>query len=182
LQSKSTTKRLRFDRKAIPKRFICKTIPKRLRFCHFIYLLCSPPLPSALLCSSLLCSPPFFLFCFPLLFSTLHCPLVSSLFSSLIFSSLLCFALPLSPPSSLCSYRILAHHPTRQNKSGVLAGVPFAQAVFDYFNLTCEWHYKEGVYIDIATAPNGKVRVATVTGECCKILLAERTALNILSR
>ena len=66
--------------------------------------------------------------------------------------------------------------------SGVLAGVPFAQAVFDLLELRVVWLYEEGDFIDITTASNKKVIVAKVTGKCRNILLAERTALNILSR
>ena len=67
-------------------------------------------------------------------------------------------------------------------QSGVLAGVPFAQAVFDLFDLEVEWKFEEGTYIDIENVPNKKVIVATVKGKCRNILLAERTALNTLSR
>jgi nicotinate-nucleotide pyrophosphorylase (carboxylating) len=66
--------------------------------------------------------------------------------------------------------------------SGVLAGVPFAQAVFDLLDLEVKWFYEEGTFIDINTAANKKVVVAHVTGKCRNILLAERTALNIMSR
>ena len=66
--------------------------------------------------------------------------------------------------------------------SGVLAAVPFAQAVFDLLELDVKWLFDEGTFIDIDSAPNKKVVVATVTGKCRNILLAERTALNIMSR
>ena len=66
--------------------------------------------------------------------------------------------------------------------SGVLAGVPFAQAVFDHLELEVTWLFDEGAFIDIETVANKKVLVARVTGKCRNILLAERTALNILSR
>jgi nicotinate-nucleotide pyrophosphorylase (carboxylating) len=64
--------------------------------------------------------------------------------------------------------------------SGVLAGVPFAQAVFDHLELQVEWNVEEGVYVDVSETK--KVVIATVRGKCRHILLAERTALNILSR
>ena len=66
--------------------------------------------------------------------------------------------------------------------SGVLAGVPYAQAVFEYFDLDVEWKFDEGVFIDIDSSPNKKVIVAIVKGKCRNVLLAERTALNTLSR
>mmetsp|Transcript_7965 Transcript_7965/g.7120 ORF Transcript_7965/g.7120 Transcript_7965/m.7120 type:complete len:285 (-) Transcript_7965:13-867(-) len=60
-----------------------------------------------------------------------------------------------------------------------LAGIPFANAVFEYLNISVEWFYEEGSYIEIN---EGKVVVAKLKGQCRNILLAERTALNILSR
>ncbi|KAG0672322.1 nicotinate-nucleotide diphosphorylase (carboxylating) [Maudiozyma exigua] len=63
---------------------------------------------------------------------------------------------------------------------GVLSGVPFATEVYRQCNLTADWHFEEGQYLD--TAENGKISVATVTGSAKDILLAERTSLNILSR
>ncbi|AGO13405.1 AaceriAFR271Wp [[Ashbya] aceris (nom. inval.)] len=65
-------------------------------------------------------------------------------------------------------------------QKGVLAGVPFADEVFRQCNLECQWLFAEGDQLDPATA--GKIPVAKVTGEARNILLAERTALNILSR
>lgn len=64
-------------------------------------------------------------------------------------------------------------------ESGVLAGVPFAEAVFSYLNLDWVWNYNEGDLIDTS---EGKVVVAVVTGKCRNILLGERTCLNIISR
>lgn len=66
--------------------------------------------------------------------------------------------------------------------SCVLAGVPFAQAVFELCELEVEWMAKEGVFVDIDVYSDKKVIVAIVRGKCRNILLAERTALNILSR
>ena len=66
--------------------------------------------------------------------------------------------------------------------SCVLAGVPFAQAVFELCELEAEWLTNEGALVDIEGVAGGKVLVAKVTGKCRNILLAERTALNILSR
>jgi nicotinate-nucleotide pyrophosphorylase (carboxylating) len=58
----------------------------------------------------------------------------------------------------------------------VLAGVPFFDAVFDELGCSVEWHFKEG---DVLEPP---CKVATVRGACRKLLLGERTALNIISR
>ena len=93
---------------------------------------------------------------------------------------------------------------------GVLAGVPFFNAVFEHLGCTVEWHIEEGkapwtfvheasiVFLfygpaDLRRAASpgdvvdpskadGKVRVATVRGPARLILLGERTALNSLSR
>lgn len=64
---------------------------------------------------------------------------------------------------------------------GCLAGVPFAQTVFDEMGLDVTWNFDEGTFID-ASAAGGKVVCAVVRGKCKDILHAERTALNILSR
>ena len=64
--------------------------------------------------------------------------------------------------------------------AGVVAGIPYAQAVFDEFRLSVQWFAKDGDYID--ASGDNKVVVAQVRGPCKDILLAERTALNILSR
>lgn len=65
-------------------------------------------------------------------------------------------------------------------QSGVLAGVPFAQEVFDQVGVKAEWKVKEGTYIK--ASGTDKVAVATVSGPVRKLLLAERTALNLLAR
>lgn len=67
-------------------------------------------------------------------------------------------------------------------QSGILAGVPFAQEVFNQTGVVVKWHKVEGEYIDISKEQSGKIAVATVTGPSRKILLAERVALNILAR
>ena len=64
--------------------------------------------------------------------------------------------------------------------SGVLAGLPFAQAVFDYLQLEVNWFVEEGVYVEVTESE--KVPIASVHGACRNILLAERTALNIITR
>ena len=67
-------------------------------------------------------------------------------------------------------------------ESCVLAGVPFANAIFDYMQLTVKWNFVEGSQIDATNNTCGRVIVAEVVGPCNKLLLAERTVLNILSR
>lgn len=61
---------------------------------------------------------------------------------------------------------------------GVLAGVPFANEVFLQCGLEVNWLVDEGKMLD---APP-KQAVARVKGPVCQLLLAERTALNLLSR
>jgi len=59
---------------------------------------------------------------------------------------------------------------------GILAGVPFADAVFKAMGLEVEWLLPEGAEVKPVTV------VARVIGPVRKILLAERTALNIVTR
>lgn len=66
-------------------------------------------------------------------------------------------------------------------QEGVLAGVPFADFVFEYAGLRVEWLQPEGHYITKEEAAS-KAPVAKVTGPTRRLLIAERTALNILSR
>lgn len=85
---------------------------------------------------------------------------------------------------------------------GVLAGVPYFDAVFEELGCTVEWLVSEGDFLapskEQAAADSGAVdgkaydatdehfkgrmRVAIVKGPVCKLLQGERTALNILSR
>lgn len=67
-------------------------------------------------------------------------------------------------------------------QKGVLSGVPFAQEVFDQCKLEVKWSYKEGSFLDPSSTPDKRLSVAVVSGEARNILLAERTALNLLSR
>ena len=60
---------------------------------------------------------------------------------------------------------------------GVLAGVPFFNEVFRQLDCTVEWFYPEGT--ELQDTP---VHVAKVTGPVRRLLLGERTALNILTR
>lgn len=74
------------------------------------------------------------------------------------------------------------HHAMLLGKSeGVLAGVPFAQFVFDHCGCEVEWLKEEGHIITKEEAAK-KEPVAKVTGPTRNLLMAERTALNILSR
>lgn len=65
-----------------------------------------------------------------------------------------------------------------------LAGVPFAQAVFDELGLSVIWKKEEGslIEVEVGGVGGGRVICAEVRGKCKDILHAERTALNILSR
>ncbi|KAK9381038.1 Quinolinate phosphoribosyl transferase [Kockiozyma suomiensis] len=65
-------------------------------------------------------------------------------------------------------------------QSGVLAGVPFAQELADQCEIKITWLISEGSFID--TSSSGKVPVAHVVGPVNRLLLFERTALNILAR
>lgn len=65
--------------------------------------------------------------------------------------------------------------------AGVLAGVPFATFAIEECGCAVEWHKPEGHIITEDEAAK-KQPVATVTGPTRALLMAERTALNILSR
>lgn len=67
---------------------------------------------------------------------------------------------------------------------GIVCGIPFAQEVFDQCGLDVVWAISEGENInaDALASANGKIVVATVSGPAHKILLAERTALNLMAR
>ncbi|GFY43342.1 nicotinate-nucleotide pyrophosphorylase [Trichonephila inaurata madagascariensis] len=60
--------------------------------------------------------------------------------------------------------------------SGVLAGIPFVNALFRELNLQVTWLQKEGDRLNPIT------EIAKVYGPAKSLLLAERLALNILSR
>ncbi|XP_038059951.1 nicotinate-nucleotide pyrophosphorylase [carboxylating]-like isoform X3 [Patiria miniata] len=60
---------------------------------------------------------------------------------------------------------------------GVLAGVPFVDAVFNELDCWVQWKYREGA--ELYEVP---CEVATITGRARRILLGERLALNILAR
>jgi nicotinate-nucleotide pyrophosphorylase (carboxylating) len=72
--------------------------------------------------------------------------------------------------------------------AGVVAGIPFVEAVFRILDCYVEWTLpegsSEGVYIDPKHSGDdkGKTPIATITGSAHHILRGERTALNILSR
>lgn len=63
--------------------------------------------------------------------------------------------------------------------SGMLAGIPFFEAVFQELGCRVEWLHRDGAKLDVS---GGKVAIANVYGPCRQILLGERTALNIISR
>lgn len=65
-------------------------------------------------------------------------------------------------------------------QNGVLSGVPFADEVFKQCGVKAKWIITEGTLIDVGS--EGKKAVAHVKGPARAILLAERTALNILAR
>ncbi|XP_072272998.1 nicotinate-nucleotide pyrophosphorylase [carboxylating] [Pyxicephalus adspersus] len=60
--------------------------------------------------------------------------------------------------------------------SGVLAGSPFFQAVCEEAGCSVKWEHHDGEWLEPVT------RVATVQGQLTNLLLAERPALNVLSR
>jgi len=64
---------------------------------------------------------------------------------------------------------------------GVLAGVPFANEVFEALGCEIEWLLNEGEEVTPEAAKQ-KAPVAVVHGPVNRVLLGERTALNILSR
>ena len=59
--------------------------------------------------------------------------------------------------------------------TGVLAGVPFFQAIFDELGCEVEWLAKEGADVDTASAADGKVLLAKVRGPARMLLLVSRT-------
>ena len=60
--------------------------------------------------------------------------------------------------------------------SGVLCGIPFVNMIFEELNCTIQWNSEEGGNV------RGGDRVAVIRGPANKLLLGERTALNVLSR
>lgn len=69
-------------------------------------------------------------------------------------------------------------------QAGMISGIPFAREVFNQCELTVEWNHEEGHFIteEELAKRGGKVVLATVKGPANRILLAERTALNLLAR
>jgi nicotinate-nucleotide pyrophosphorylase (carboxylating) len=64
---------------------------------------------------------------------------------------------------------------------GVIAGTPFADAVFEALGCSTEWLRREGEVISAEQAA-AKEPVARVTGPARLLLLGERTALNCMAR
>lgn len=60
--------------------------------------------------------------------------------------------------------------------SGILCGRPFVQEIFHQLDCTMEWFFEEGQILTQMQT------VAIVKGEASKVLLGERTALNLLAR
>ncbi|RWS30564.1 Nicotinate-nucleotide pyrophosphorylase-like [carboxylating] [Leptotrombidium deliense] len=61
---------------------------------------------------------------------------------------------------------------------GVLAGIPFANAVFNELNCSPNWCFNEGEHLKGTPT----TEVAYVGGKAQRVLLAERTVLNTISR
>ncbi|XP_077995633.1 nicotinate-nucleotide pyrophosphorylase [carboxylating]-like [Glandiceps talaboti] len=59
---------------------------------------------------------------------------------------------------------------------GVLAGVPFFDAIFKALDCTVEWLYDEGTFLEPVC------KVANIHGKARNLLLGERTALNCITR
>ncbi|XP_013772579.1 nicotinate-nucleotide pyrophosphorylase [carboxylating]-like isoform X1 [Limulus polyphemus] len=60
--------------------------------------------------------------------------------------------------------------------AGIIAGIPFANAVFKELNCNVEWFVSEGSFLE------GSSKVASVSGKSRHVLLAERPVLNCLAR
>eukprot|EP00039_Didymoeca_costata_P030767 m.31260 g.31260 ORF g.31260 m.31260 type:complete len:305 (-) comp8297_c0_seq1:195-1109(-) len=65
-------------------------------------------------------------------------------------------------------------------QNGVVAGVPFFDAIFKHLGCAVTWNVSEGDLIDLRGST--RVKVATVEGQARHILMGERIALNILAR
>ncbi|GMH83962.1 hypothetical protein TL16_g09771, partial [Triparma laevis f. inornata] len=66
--------------------------------------------------------------------------------------------------------------------SGVLAGVPFVNAVFKELECTVKWMTSAAIEGKSYTYTERPILLATITGPANSLLFGERTALNILSR
>jgi nicotinate-nucleotide pyrophosphorylase (carboxylating) len=62
----------------------------------------------------------------------------------------------------------------------VLCGAPFFEEIFKQLGCTVEWKIKEGTAIKVEKGK--RVEVATVKGQVRKILVGERTSLNVVAR
>ncbi|XP_066295754.1 nicotinate-nucleotide pyrophosphorylase [carboxylating]-like [Branchiostoma lanceolatum] len=63
--------------------------------------------------------------------------------------------------------------------AGVLAGVPFFNAIFEELGCTVDWQVPEGTLLEPVSEP---ITVAIVTGKVRHLLLGERVALNCITR
>uniref|UniRef100_A0A0B7AGJ4 Nicotinate-nucleotide pyrophosphorylase [carboxylating] n=1 Tax=Arion vulgaris TaxID=1028688 RepID=A0A0B7AGJ4_9EUPU len=61
-------------------------------------------------------------------------------------------------------------------EAGVIAGIPFVDAIFKELDCIVHWYVQEGDYIDPVKT------VASVTGKVRHLLLGERVALNCITR
>jgi nicotinate-nucleotide pyrophosphorylase (carboxylating) len=87
------------------------------------------------------------------------------------------------PTTDIGGFVVGSEHKTATlylKSTGVVCGIPYARAVFDALKLEVDWLAEEGEHIE--ASGSSKQVVAKVRGPCKDILLAERTALNILSR
>lgn len=60
---------------------------------------------------------------------------------------------------------------------GILAGIPFVDAVFEIMKCTVEWRAAERDFVDPSTSPNGKILIAIVRGPARNLLMGERTVI-----
>ncbi|CCD25863.2 nicotinate-nucleotide diphosphorylase (carboxylating) NDAI_0G00870 [Naumovozyma dairenensis CBS 421] len=68
-------------------------------------------------------------------------------------------------------------------EDGLIAGIPFVNEIFKHCEVQFKWLYEEGSFLTPSVqSTEGKLPVAFVKGNARNILLAERTALNVLSR
>ena len=65
---------------------------------------------------------------------------------------------------------------------GVMCGKPFVDAIFKYLDCEVKWLFDEGDVICTDQTKQKIIIVARVTGPVNKLLLGERTALNVMAR
>jgi nicotinate-nucleotide pyrophosphorylase (carboxylating) len=67
-------------------------------------------------------------------------------------------------------------------QDSVFAGLVFADIIFDFLGISVQWLFEEGARLVPSQTAEKKIIVAVAVGPCNKLLLAERTVLNIMSR